>query len=71
MKQLYRKYDRVLQSGMPTITGPHWALSGLPRTVGATLTPIDLGLFQSLTRLRNRDSGRRQLSAAMYREEQK
>jgi hypothetical protein len=65
MKRLYRKYDRVLQSAVPATTGPHRALSGL-RCSGEQMS----ALSQSLVRLMNRDGRRRQLSAAMYREEQ-
>jgi hypothetical protein len=40
MKQLYRKYDRVLQSSVPATTGPHRALSGLPCSGEADVSPF-------------------------------
>ena len=66
MKQVYRKYDRVLRSGVPTNTGLspsslgtslYWLGNSDPESTSAP--------FQSLARLRNRDVRRRQLSAAM------
>ena len=68
MKPVYRKYDRLLQSGVSITTAPQPALSGLPRIAEATLPPT---LFQSLALLMNRDGRRRQPPAAMYCEEHK
>jgi hypothetical protein len=40
MNQLYRKYVGLLQSAVPATTGPHQALSGLPCSGEADVSPF-------------------------------